>query len=102
MSINDQVSSSAKATGGGIISLGYQQITDLSSAVGLTVPTGTKLVIVNPESKSIRWRDDGVDPTNSIGMKLTPGDYFIYTCTSTAIKFIDVGPAAILNITYYG
>ncbi len=42
---------------------GYQQITDLSSAVSLTVPNGANYAIIEAETQSVRWRDDGTAPT---------------------------------------
>ena len=43
--------------------LGYQQITSLSSATGLTVPQGATLALIVPETQNVRWRDDGTNPT---------------------------------------
>jgi hypothetical protein len=58
--------------------LGYQQITNLSAAVGLTVPQGATRALIAPLSKDIRWRDDGVAPTASVGMPVTAGTYLSY------------------------
>lgn len=89
--------------------LGYQQITTLTSAVGLTVPTRDlnglackpAIAIITPLTAAVRWRDDGVDPTAAIGMPLAAGVTLQYDGDLTKIKFIQNGGTAELNITYY-
>lgn len=80
---------------------GYQQITSLSSATGLTVPTNAHFAIIVAEGNTVRWRDAGVDPTASVGMPLPALSYFFYTGNLAAIKFIQVAPTAVLNVVYY-
>lgn len=90
---------------GQIIPNGYQQITSLSSATSPTVPAGTKTMIIQAESQSVRWRDDGTSPTASVGMVITPDSYLVYNAvhagTGFVIKFIEVTASAKLNISYY-
>lgn len=82
--------------------LGYTQVSTVSSAVGIgTVPSLTRLAIIQAESKDCRWRDDGTDPTASVGMVLVANDMLIYTGDMSAIKFIETSSAAKLNITFY-
>ena len=89
--------------------LGYQQITSLSSATGLTVPSkdlqglaGTpRIAIITAESQAVRWRDDGVAPTASVGMPLAAGATLQYDGDLTQIQFIEQTASAKLNITYY-
>lgn len=92
----------AKMQGGGASSLGYQQITDLSASVGLTVPVGSTLAVIQAESQNVRWRDDGTDPTATVGMRLEPGDLFFYTGSLSGIKFIEEAASGKLNISYFG
>lgn len=88
---------------------GYQQITDLSSAVGLTVPPTDNLgrvstpitAIIRCEGQSIRWRDDGTNPTASVGMPLNVGDVLEYDGDLKSIKFIQQSASAKLNVSYY-
>lgn len=80
---------------------GYQQLTSLSSAAALTVPTGTRLTIFQAESQNVRWRDDAVSPTASVGMLITIGSVFIYSGVPSALKFIEVTSGAKLNVSYY-
>lgn len=89
--------------------MGYQQITSLSSATGLTVPqkdlqglAGTpRIAIITPEAQAVRWRDDGVAPTATVGMPLAAGVTLQYDGDLSQIKFIEQTSGAKLNITYY-
>lgn len=82
--------------------LGYVQVTSLSSAVGLgTVPTGATIALIQPETTNVRWRDDGSNPTTTVGMILAAGDTLIYNGNLQAIKFIEITGSAKLNISYY-
>lgn len=89
--------------------LGYQQITSLSSATGLTVPytdlnglaCRPSLAIITAETQAVRWRDDDVNPTASVGMPLASGATLQYDGDLTKIKFIEQTAGAKLNISYY-
>lgn len=90
--------------------MGYQQITSLSSAANLTVPArsplGTiqspRIALLQCESQSVRWRDDGTSPTASVGMILNVGDQpYPYDGDLTKIKFIETAASAKLNVSYY-
>lgn len=89
--------------------LGYQQITSLVSAVGLTVPSvdvnglacKPSIAIITAETQAVRWRDDGTDPTGTVGMPLAAGATLQYDGDLTKIKFIEQAASAKLNITYY-
>lgn len=90
-------------------SLGYQQITSLSSAQSLTVPArdmlGNKqqatIALITPETQGVRWRDDGTAPTASVGMPLAAGVTLQYDGDLTKIQFIEQTSSAKLNISYY-
>jgi hypothetical protein len=89
--------------------LGYQQITSLSSATGLTVPSvdlnglscRPSIAIIVSETQAVRWRDDDVNPTASVGMPLAAGVTLQYDGDLTKIKFIEQSASAKLNISYY-
>jgi hypothetical protein len=83
------------------VCLGYQQITSLSSATGLTIPQGTTLALIVPETQNVRWRDDGTDPTASVGMPIFVGASLSYDGDLNRIKFIESTAGATLNICYY-
>lgn len=83
------------------VCLGYQQITSLSSAAGLTPPQGATLALIVPETQAIRWRDDGTDPTASVGMPVAAGSYLSYDGDLNRIKFIQQSASAKINVSYY-
>lgn len=80
---------------------GYQQITSLSAAAGLTVPSGARVAVIQAETQAVRWRDDGTDPTASVGQVLAAGADMVYTGDLSAIKFIEATASAKLNVSYY-
>jgi len=89
--------------------LGYQQITSLSASTALTVPImdvnglscRPAIAIITPETQAVRWRDDGVAPTASVGMPLAVGVTLQYDGDITQIRFIEQSASAKLNVTYY-
>lgn len=81
--------------------LGYQQITSLAAATALTPPNFARLAMIQAESQSVRWRDDGTNPTAAIGMILVANDILLYSGDFAAIKLIEVTGSAKVNITYY-
>ena len=90
------------------VCMGYQQITP-NAATALTVPTTDKngnklqptLIVITPEGQNVRWRDDGTDPTTTVGMPIYVGTSFLYDGDLTRIKFIEQTASAKLNISYY-
>mgnify|MGYP000016362215 CR=1 len=84
-------------------SLGYQQITSLAAATALTVPAGTGFAIITAGSQAVRWRDDGTDPTATVGYPLAAGSELQYSASSLSrLKFIEQTASATLDISYYG
>jgi len=89
--------------------LGYQQITSLSAAAGLTVPARDAngslqqptFALIVAETQGVRWRDDGTNPTASVGMPLAVGVPLQYDGDLSKIKFIEQAASAKLNISYY-
>lgn len=81
--------------------LGYQQITSLSAATALTVPSGATLALIVAETQAVRWRDDGVNPTASVGMPMATGVSLSYDGDLKAIRFIQQTASATLNVSYY-
>lgn len=85
---------------------GYQQITSLAAATNLTVPSVpldgvATYAIIQAEAQAVRWRDDGVDPTATVGMVIPAGGELRYDGDLKAIRFIESAASAKLNISYY-
>jgi hypothetical protein len=81
--------------------LGYQQITSLSASAALTVPAGATRAIITSEAQGVRWRDDGVAPTASVGMILPVLVTLSYDGDLNRIRFIQQAASATLNVSYY-
>ena len=87
----------------GLKALGHQQITVLTASTALTVPVGTTLVLVTPTGTAVRWRDDGVAPTASIGYPLAANTELSYDGRDpTLLRFIEQSASSVLNVAYYG
>ncbi|HEY0120650.1 MAG TPA: hypothetical protein VGC14_02625 [Rhizobium sp.] len=85
-----------------LAALGYEQIADLSASVGLTVPTGANIAVIVAETADVRWRDDGVAPTDAIGMPLSSsGPALEYSGPLANIQFIAASGSPVLNVSYY-
>jgi hypothetical protein len=85
-------------------SLGYQQTTSLStsSAVGLpSIPTGAGSAVIDVEGAGIRLRDDGTDPTSSVGRPMSAGQSLCFVNDPRAIRIIGQTAGATINVTYY-
>jgi hypothetical protein len=85
-------------------SLGYTQITNLTAAVGLgAIPAGVEEVLLQPEAQNVRWRDDGTNPTASVGMRMIADTLYSFSIVQLAqLKFIEETASAKLNISFYG
>lgn len=93
-------------------SLGYGQLTSLSSAVTVAsatiggavgIPAGTEQVVLQAETQNVRYRDDNASPTASVGMILQANVIYTFTVAQIAqMKVIEVTASAKLNITCYG
>lgn len=83
--------------------LKYEQITDLSAAVGITPAAGSETVVLQCETQNVRYRDDGSDPTGTVGMVLVANTMYEFTVAQIArMKFIEAAASAVLNVSYYG
>lgn len=94
--------------------LGYAQLTSLSSATAIStgtfgsaaaagIPAGTETVLLQAETQNVRYRDDGTNPTSSVGMILYVGTIYEFTIAQiAAMKVIEATASAKLNVTCYG
>jgi hypothetical protein len=89
------------AVPGRLAPLGYQQITSLSAATALPVPTGATVAYIQVSGAAIRYRDDGIAPTASVGMPVPVGSMLTYSGSLAAIQFIQQTAGAVLDVSYY-
>lgn len=84
--------------------LGYQQLTNLTSATALTVPAGARFARLRAETADVRFRDDGTAPTAAVGdlLRATDTAGLMYDGNLKAIQVIAAAAGAILNVSYYG
>lgn len=80
---------------------GYQQVTGLSSAKGITPPREARVAVIQAIGQDVRWRDDGTDPDANTGMVLQTGRDMLYTGNMAKIKFIETAASAEVNVSYY-
>jgi hypothetical protein len=85
-------------------SLGYQQSTSLSTSAAINLPNipanaGSYLLAV--ESAGIRWRDDGTDPTSSVGQPVASGQALCYGNDAHAVRIIAQTGSPTIDVTYY-
>src|SRR5215471_10280162 len=67
-------SSRVQSVDGGITNQGYTQLTGIVAATGLTpIPGGANCAMIQAEGDQIRWRDDGTNPTSTVGMFIPAG-----------------------------
>jgi hypothetical protein len=82
------------------VPVGYQQLT-VTTLESLTVPPGATCAMIVPEAQAVRWRDDGIAPTASIGMPLAVGALLEYGGRLSALQFIAQTSGGIINVSYY-
>ena len=99
---NAQSSGNAVATvNASLTPLGYQQITATTVAFSLSPPGGARIALIQAEAQNLRWRDDGTNPTATVGMLLTVGAAMEYDGNLAAFKGINATAGTIVNVSYY-
>lgn len=76
---------------------------DLADATG-GIPSSATRAIISVATDAIRWRDDGSDPTASVGIYVAANASLEIPSRESilAFKAIRVTTDAVLNIAYYG
>lgn len=78
----------------------FTKIADLSSVVKCPSPTG-QVVVFQPETNSVRWRPDGIDPASGTGFLLAAGNTYVFTGDLSKLRFIQEAAGATLNIAVF-
>ena len=93
---------------------GMQSITATSAAASsITITAATaasalwtapNYALISVEAASGRWRDDGTDPTPTLGMPLqvtTNNALWVYDGDLSKLKFISITGSCVVNISLY-
>lgn len=79
-----------------------KSVTTGSSAQGLpSIPLKAITAQVSVESQSIRYWDNGADPTATEGHLITAGTSFYFTCELSLVRMIEVASGAKIQVSYY-
>jgi hypothetical protein len=89
--------------------LGYVQATlGTSTAVALTLPTPPTgyscnfAIIQNQDAtNAVTWRDDGTDPTTTVGMRIPAGGELQYAGDVAKLKLLGAAGTPIINAAIY-
>lgn len=87
---------------------GYTQIALLTTAHNIfegmpdgVVPADADYAEIKVSGQAVRWRDDGTDPTTSVGIPQAVNDVVEYTGDLSAIRFIGAVTGAVLDVSFY-
>lgn len=85
--------------------LGYEQLTVSDSAVGLaSIPAGASRAIVMVEAEPLRYREDGNDPTSSVGVLCVAATRFELESRQAILNFLAIRSGAtdsVISVNYY-
>lgn len=81
---------------------GFKRYDDIDEATGLEPPEGAGYVMLQVEGQALRWRDDGQDPTPTVGMRLDVTGELRYDGDLSAFRVIGEAAGSILNASFYG
>lgn len=65
-------------------------------------PDGTIIALIKIEGAAARYRDDGVDPTTSLGMPIAVGESLVYDALMIDMRMIGQADGSKVNVAYYG
>ena len=68
---------------------------------GLTVPAGATMAQITVEGANVRYRDDGGNPTSSVGMLVYQTTSWLYSGPLVALLFTKVSGSPTLDVSYY-
>ena len=81
--------------------VGFPQIASLTTAQSLTVPSEARAALIHADTQAIRWRDDGIAPTATVGMRLVVGSELYYDGEFSRLQMIAETAGAKANVSYY-
>lgn len=79
---------------------GYRQISSPAAATGVQTGEG-RVALIQVLNQNVRYRDDGIDPDASTGVRIHAGESIWYTGDLRKIRFIEEASGAEINILVY-
>ena len=79
---------------------GYYQLTSLATAKSIAGGNG-RVALIQALNQNVRWRDDGTDPTDAIGMRIHAGETIFFTGDLQKFRVIEETSGAELNVSTY-
>ena len=78
-----------------------QYALSVATATNLMPPTGATISQICVETAPVRYRDDGIAPTASVGIPLAAGWCGPYAGPLSAIQFIAQSGSPTIDVSYY-
>ena len=79
--------------------VGYAQVVGIAAAID--PPVGGRILKLSPETQGIRIRDDGTDPTTTVGFLIPAGTCYEYRGDVTRLRIIEAAASSTLNVLGY-
>lgn len=79
----------------------YQQMAVTVAANLASVPAGATYAVISVEGNAIRYRDDGTDPTATVGMPVAVGGTVTYDGALARLRLVAQAGTATVNVSYY-
>lgn len=83
------------------VALGVYQFTVATATALPTIPSGASEAFIVCTGQTVRWRDDGTNPTASVGVPLPVNTGFPYIGSLARLKIIETTASATCNVAYY-
>jgi hypothetical protein len=78
---------------------GYRQLTP-TTAQGVSIGNG-RVAVIQVLNQNVRYRDDGINPTSTVGIRIHAGETIFYTGNLRALRFIEESSGAEINLAAY-
>lgn len=104
---SERVNAQIATPGQPLVPLGYCQLTSLSASTGLSscsggIPATANAVVLRAEAQALRYRDDLVAPSATVGMPMAVADAAIfYQGRIGNLRFIEQTSGGKLDVSFY-
>lgn len=92
----------AEFVDGNLKPIGYTQFASVQTTDVLTLAPGQgRIAKIQVLTQSVRYRDDGPDPTPTTGMRIPAGGEILYNGDLAALKIVAEANGAEVNVLFY-